>query len=250
MASPRIENGHEDVDTAQEYHPSNDAPFSSATTTTVLYDPNTGLPQQSTQQMTQYPLQQQPPPTQTQSEPMGSTTLAVTNLPYRIRWQDLKDLFRRYGTPSRADVFLAPDGRSRGVGMVSMRTRREAENCVNDLNGYEWFGRKIGVKIDETGGHHAVAAAAMAGATIWEGLGFSTTDYEVLPIFYPLSCCVVSLVSVFAGHDDVGSWGWDCGGGARVIRLLVSASLTIAGWTRVSISSRIIYVAGGLWWWL
>jgi hypothetical protein len=203
MASPRIENGHEDVDTTQEYHPSNEAPFSSATTTTVLYDPNTGLPQQSTQQMTPYPLQQ-PPPTQTQSESMGSTTLAVTNLPYRIRWQDLKDLFRRYGTPSRADVFLAPDGRSRGVGMVSMRTRREAENCVNDLNGYEWFGRKIGVKIDETGGHHALAAAAMAGATIWEGLGFSTTDYEV---FYPLWCCVLPCF-----YDDVGSWGWDCGG--------------------------------------
>jgi RNA recognition motif. (a.k.a. RRM, RBD, or RNP domain) len=118
----------------------------------------------------------------------GSTTLAVTNLPYRIRWQDLKDLFRRYGTPSRADVFLAPDGRSRGVGMVSMRTRREAENCVNDLNGYEWYGRKIGVKIDETGGHHALAAAAMAGATIWEGVGFTqqssvpaTDTYEVTP---------------------------------------------------------------------
>src|SRR5579862_8447644 len=109
-----------------------------------------------------------------------STILAVTNLPYRIRWQDLKDLFRRYGTPSRADVFLAPDGRSRGVGMVSMRTRREAENCVNDLNGYEWFGRKIGVRIDETGGHHALAAAAMAGATIWEGVSFSHSDYEVL----------------------------------------------------------------------
>jgi len=127
-----------------------------------------------------YGLQTNPP--QPGQESVGSTTLAVTNLPYRIRWQDLKDLFRRYGTPSRADVFLAPDGRSRGVGMVSMRTRREAENCVNDLNGYEWFGRKIGVKIDETGGHHALAAAAMAGATIWEGVSFSQTDYEVNPL--------------------------------------------------------------------
>ena len=67
--------------------------------------------------------------------------------------------------------------------MVSMRTRREAENCVNDLNGYEWFGRKIGVKIDETGGHHALAAAAMAGATIWEGVGFNPADYEVIGPF-------------------------------------------------------------------
>jgi hypothetical protein len=118
-------------------------------------------------------LQQQSGQYGAQTESTGSTTLAVTNLPYRIRWQDLKDLFRRYGTPSRADVFLAPDGRSRGVGMVSMRTRGEAENCVNDLNGYEWFGRKIGVKIDETGGHHALAAAAMAGATIWDGMSFA-----------------------------------------------------------------------------
>lgn len=66
-----------------------------------------------------------------------------------------------------------------------MRTRREAENCVNDLNGYEWFGRKIGVKIDETGGHHALAAAAMAGATIWEGVSFSQTEYEVITPISP-----------------------------------------------------------------
>lgn len=126
----------------------------------------------------------------------SSTTLAVTNLPYRIRWQDLKDLFRRYGTPSRADVFLAPDGRSRGVGMVSMRTRREAENCVNDLNGYEWFGRKIGVRIDETGGHHALAAAAMAGATIWEGIGYPQ-DYEVLSFSFLFpTAFVISPMSV------------------------------------------------------
>jgi RNA recognition motif-containing protein len=111
-----------------------------------------------------------------------STTLTVTNLPYRVRWQDLKDLFRRYGTPSRADVFLAPDGRSRGVGMVIMTTRREAETSTNDLNGYEWFGRKIGVKIDETGGHQALAAAAMAGATIWEGVSFQPSEYDVRPL--------------------------------------------------------------------
>jgi hypothetical protein len=82
---------------------------------------------------------------------------AVTNLPYRVQWQDLENLFRRYGTPSRADVFPAPDGpdgRRRVAGMVSMRTRREAENCVNNLNGYEWFGRRIKVKIDETSGNY------------------------------------------------------------------------------------------------
>ena len=75
-----------------------------------------------------------------------------------------------------------------------MKTRQEAESCVNDLNGYEWFGRKIGVRIDETGGHHALAAAAMAGATLWEGVSFSHTDYEVLS-HIPLVLFLVFLFS-------------------------------------------------------
>jgi hypothetical protein len=178
MASDRPENGRTDVDPTVAQHDMRQSHGSSPTTSTH----DTGMPQPSAPQIgPPYGLQTVvPPQTQQMQDNMGSTTLAVTNLPYRIRWQDLKDLFRRYGTPSRADVFLAPDGRSRGVGMVSMRTRREAETCVNDLNGYEWFGRKIGVKIDETGGHHALAAAAMAGATIWESGGFTSNEYEVL----------------------------------------------------------------------
>jgi hypothetical protein len=185
MASDRPVNGHADVDpnTMQQ-----DPRQAYGTATPAIQDP--GMTQATTQQIgPPYGLQAvSPAQSPSGQDPMGSTTLAVTNLPYRIRWQDLKDLFRRYGTPSRADVFLAPDGRSRGVGMVSMRTRREADNCVNDLNGYEWFGRKIGVKIDETGGHHALAAAAMAGATIWEGVGFNPADYEVSLSLSPPRC--------------------------------------------------------------
>ena len=176
MSSERLESNLTDVDPNIAQHELQQSHMGSSfhSSPTTMHDQQ------------QAPVAQLGPPYGLQTAPqnvqesMGSTTLAVTNLPYRIRWQDLKDLFRRYGTPTRADVFLAPDGRSRGVGMVSMRTRQEAESCVNDLNGYEWFGRKIGVRIDETGGHHALAAAAMAGATIWEGVSFSQTDYEVL----------------------------------------------------------------------
>src|ERR1700724_2628866 len=145
MASDRPENGHADIEpnTAQQdlRQAYADAP-QAVHATSPIQDPT--MTQNTTTQQIGPPYGLQPTAASSQSQsgqdPMGSTTLAVTNIPYRIRWQDLKDLFRRYGTPSRADVFLAPDGRSRGVGMVSMRTRREAENCVNDLNGYEWFG--------------------------------------------------------------------------------------------------------------
>lgn len=49
--------------------------------------------------------------------PSHPTVLTLPpQLPYRVRWQDLKDLFRRSGTVLRADVALSPDNRSRGHG--------------------------------------------------------------------------------------------------------------------------------------
>lgn len=42
------------------------------------------------------------------------SALTTVQLPYRVRWQDLKDLFRKAGTVLRADVSLGPDNRSRG----------------------------------------------------------------------------------------------------------------------------------------
>ena len=43
-----------------------------------------------------------------------------------MRWQDLKDLFRRAGTVLRADVSLGPDNRSRGYGTVLLATAEDA----------------------------------------------------------------------------------------------------------------------------
>ena len=78
-------------------------------------------------------------------EQIPSTVLHVYNLPYRIRWQDLKDLFRLEGTPIRAEVYLDIDGRSRGMGTVAMSSIDEAERCVRVFDGYEWFGRGLRV---------------------------------------------------------------------------------------------------------
>ena len=51
-------------------------------------------------------------------------------LPYRVRWQDLKDLFRKAGTVLRADVSLGPDNRSRGYGTVLLATSEDAARAV------------------------------------------------------------------------------------------------------------------------
>ncbi|KAG8822736.1 hypothetical protein FRC19_005354 [Serendipita sp. 401] len=59
------------------------------------------------------------------------TQLFVGNLPYRVRWQDLKDLFRKAGgTVLRADVSLGPDNRSRGYGTVLLASAEDAGRAI------------------------------------------------------------------------------------------------------------------------
>ncbi|KAH9941845.1 uncharacterized protein BXZ73DRAFT_75023 [Epithele typhae] len=79
------------------------------------------------------------------------TQLYVGNLPYRVRWQDLKDLFRRAGTVLRADVSLGPDNRSRGYGTVLLATAEDAGRAVDMFNGYAWQTRTLEVRPDRMG---------------------------------------------------------------------------------------------------
>ena len=48
-----------------------------------------------------------------------------------MRWQDLKDLFRKAGgTVLRADVSLGPDNRSRGYGTVLLASAEDAGRAI------------------------------------------------------------------------------------------------------------------------
>ncbi|KAF9652338.1 hypothetical protein BDM02DRAFT_3068929, partial [Thelephora ganbajun] len=69
-------------------------------------------------------------------------------LPYRVRWQDLKDLFRKAGTVLRADVSLGPDNRSRGYGTVLLATAEDATRAVEMFHGYNWQTRTLEVRPD------------------------------------------------------------------------------------------------------
>ncbi|KAI0659773.1 hypothetical protein C8Q70DRAFT_891130, partial [Cubamyces menziesii] len=88
-------------------------------------------------------------------------------LPYRVRWQDLKDLFRRAGTVLRADVSLGPDNRSRGYGTVLLATAEDAGRAVDMFNGYTWQTRTLEVRPDRMGEELNGPAAAPYGV----GLG-------------------------------------------------------------------------------
>lgn len=147
------------------------------------------------------------------------TSLLVLNLPYKVRWQDLKvsdhlpvqhadlnacltslasplslctqDLFRRSsGTVLRADVSLTPDGRSRGFGSVLMRDAEDARKAKECFDGFEWMGRRLEVTIERGGGggwgtlSNAAAAAGTntLGHHMLSGAHYNQSSQEGLPI--------------------------------------------------------------------
>ncbi|KAI0370633.1 hypothetical protein BV20DRAFT_914179, partial [Pilatotrama ljubarskyi] len=95
-------------------------------------------------------------------------------LPYRVRWQDLKDLFRRAGTVLRADVSLGPDNRSRGYGTVLLATAEDAGRAVDMFNGYTWQTRTLEVRPDRMGEELNMpvpGAGAFGGVGVGTGVG-------------------------------------------------------------------------------
>ncbi|KAI0302413.1 hypothetical protein B0F90DRAFT_215274 [Multifurca ochricompacta] len=149
------------------------------------------------------------------------TQLFVGNLPYRVRWQDLKDLFRKAGTVLRADVSLGPDNRSRGYGTVLLATAEDAGRAVDMFNGYSWQSRILEVRLDRlpndfesfsssASGYHP-SALISSHAPIIPGLRPPSTFAAPLPLSVnPLSSFVpqISLSSTldesYADHSVFG----------------------------------------------
>ena len=80
--------------------------------------------------------------------PVGGASVYVGNLSWKTSWQDLKDHFRAAGDVSHADVMQEHDGRSKGCGIVSFVSARDAANAIRQLHDTELHGRKIFVRED------------------------------------------------------------------------------------------------------
>lgn len=83
-------------------------------------------------------------------------------LPFRVRWQDLKDLFRRSGTVLRADVALTPENRSKGFGTVLFAHDVDAYRAIEMFNGFNWQSRVLDVRLDHQDPTGAIALSMAA----------------------------------------------------------------------------------------
>merc|ERR1719491_19421 len=78
--------------------------------------------------------------------PPGGLAVYVGNLSYDTSWQTLKDHMRRAGNVDRAEVLSAPDGRSKGCGIVVYQEHRDTQRAMRELQDSMLDGRPIFVR--------------------------------------------------------------------------------------------------------
>lgn len=74
--------------------------------------------------------------------------LFVGNLSWETGWRELKDHFRQCGEVDRAEVAEGSDGRKRGFGLVRFHSAKDAQKAISQLNGVDFMGRTLDVRID------------------------------------------------------------------------------------------------------
>ncbi|MAW07944.1 MAG: RNA-binding protein [Halobacteriovoraceae bacterium] len=71
----------------------------------------------------------------------------VGNLNYRLRDEDLKQIFADFGEVVSAKVIMDRDsGRSKGFGFVEMGDEESAQKAIDSLDGQDVEGRAMNVK--------------------------------------------------------------------------------------------------------
>ncbi|XP_033108758.1 myelin expression factor 2-like isoform X2 [Anneissia japonica] len=76
----------------------------------------------------------------------------VSNIPYELKWQDLKDTMRKnVGEVTYVEIFTDDDGKSRGCALVEFADRTDVGKACDKMHRYEIEGRSIVVKEDRDG---------------------------------------------------------------------------------------------------
>lgn len=72
----------------------------------------------------------------------------VNNFPWSTTWQDLRELFSKYGEVAHASVVRDGSGRSRGFGSVRFVREEDMLAAIDGLNDTEYNGRTLTVRKD------------------------------------------------------------------------------------------------------
>ena len=86
--------------------------------------------------------------TSSPSDKVEGSQLFIGNLSWDTTWQELKDHFASCGDVQYSNVAVGRDGRKKGFGFVRFATAEEASEAIEKMNGVEFMGRKLEVRLD------------------------------------------------------------------------------------------------------
>mmetsp|Transcript_28761 Transcript_28761/g.41181 ORF Transcript_28761/g.41181 Transcript_28761/m.41181 type:complete len:364 (-) Transcript_28761:97-1188(-) len=86
---------------------------------------------------------QQHPPTQTTTTKTTTSCVFVSNLPWQVGWQELKDYMRQTGSVEQAIVLSDENGHSKGCAFVYYQKPQDAARAIRELNSSTMYGRPI-----------------------------------------------------------------------------------------------------------
>jgi RNA recognition motif-containing protein len=87
-------------------------------------------------------------PASASSDKVEGSQLFIGNLSWDTTWQELKDHVGSCGTVEYSNVAIGRDGRKKGFGFVRFATKEEADVAIEKMNGTEFMGRNIEVRLD------------------------------------------------------------------------------------------------------
>ncbi len=68
----------------------------------------------------------------------------VGNLDYKIKENNLKEIFEDYGEVTSAKIITDKySGRSKGFAFIIMENNKEAEHAIHELNGSMFYNREL-----------------------------------------------------------------------------------------------------------
>ncbi|KAK2109245.1 hypothetical protein P7K49_014410 [Saguinus oedipus] len=92
----------------------------------------------------------------------------LTNIPFDVKWQSLKDLVKeKVGKVTYVELLMDAEGKSRGCAVVEFKMQESMEKAAEVLNKHSLSGRPLKVKEDSNGGHarRAMQKAGRLGST-------------------------------------------------------------------------------------
>eukprot|EP00794_Sanderia_malayensis_P012311 gene12311-13581_t len=78
----------------------------------------------------------------------------VTNIPYELKWQELKDLMRKAGDVIYVEMVLDSQGKPRGNAVVEFAKPEDAEKAIREFDNHVILGRNLKLREDKVDDDH------------------------------------------------------------------------------------------------